>query len=99
MYPIQQTITSAESPKIIMLNRRGGAVGITTSPAGGGDYTVEYTTSRLQDPALPAVWRIISSMSGATTDQDESLLPVEAVRITLNSGTSVSAHIIQSDVA
>ncbi len=99
MYPIQINVTSADSPKIIMLNRRGGSVGITTSPTGAGNYTIEYTTSRLQDPALGAVWRPISTMTAATADQDESLLPLEAVRATLNSGTSVEVHIVQSDVA
>ena len=99
MYPIQINVTSADSPKIIMLNRRGGSVGVTANPTGAGNYTIEYTTSRLQSQALPAVWNTITTMDGATTAQDEALLPIEALRVTLNSGTSVEAHIVQSDVA
>lgn len=98
MRPLEKLVTSANSPKIIPTNYRSGPLSIITTPAGAGNYTIAFTTSDVQNTAITPIWVDITSMTGATTSQNEELGTVTAFRATLNSGTSVQVNIAQSDV-
>ncbi len=99
MRPKTITVTSGNSPFYFPLNYRGGEVGITATPAGSGDYDVAYTHEPIGEGAdNVSAWVDADDMSAATDTVSKSLKPATALRITLNSGTSVTVDIVQSDV-
>jgi hypothetical protein len=97
MKTTQTVVTSGNSPLTIPLNPRGGPTAIGATPAGAGDYTVTFVIAPIQEGATLNPFAI-TSMTAATTAQNEELGPVSAVIVTLNSGTSVTIDLAQSDV-
>ena len=97
MKNFQKIVTSANTPLTIPLNQRGGAVGVGATPAGAGNYTITLVLTPLQE-GLTLNPHAITDMTAATTAQSEQLGPVTAIIVTLNSGTSVTVDITQSDV-
>ena len=97
MKSVQHIVTSSESPQLIVLNERGGVVGVGATPSGAGDYTVEFTLTP-QNDGLVNNYFPITEMTAATTAQQVTLLPATALLVTLNSGTDVTLDITQSDV-
>lgn len=89
------TVTSGTA--VFPTNYRGGTISMSATPAGGGDYTVEYTLSNTLDSSITPNWIAITAMTGATTQQTAELGSISAIRATLNSGTSVTIDINQSD--
>lgn len=93
----QHIVTSSNSPLIVPVNYRGGDVGIAATPAGAGNYTIAFTLTP-QNEGLSNNPAAIAAMTAATTVQSAVLGPSTAVIITLNSGTSVTVDVAQSDV-
>ena len=97
MRPKQILVTSSNTPKIIPMDYRGGPSSIIATPV-AATYSVEFTTTDVQNSDLTPVWAAITSMTAATTAQDEEVGSVTAFRVILTSGTSVQIDISQSDV-
>lgn len=76
---------------------RGGTISIAATPAGAGNYDVEYTLSNVLDSAITPNWIAITAMTGATTQQTAEFGSISGLRVTLNSGTSVTIDINQSN--
>ena len=95
MKSVQHIITSGTV--VIPLNERGGPVGVGATPAGAGNYTIEFTLTP-QNENLTNNTFPITDMTAATTAQQTQLGPASALIVTLNSGTSVTVDITQSDV-
>ncbi len=93
----QYIVTSENSPLTIPLNYRGGPNGISAGPAGGGDYTVEFSLTPLEE-GLTMITHAITDMTAATTVQQVELGPATALVVTLNSGSLVAIDLTQSDV-
>ena len=98
MRPKSVTVTSSNSPYYIPVNWRGGPIGITATP-NSGNYDVAYTNESIQDGAANVTnWVDITDMSAATAQVgNKEIGPVTCLRITLNSGTSVTVDITQND--
>ena len=97
MKSTQTLVTSSNSPATIPMNPRGGPSAVGATPAGAGNYTVTYAIAPAQE-GLTLNPFAITSMTTATTAQNEELGPVTALIVTLHSGTSVTIDIAQSDV-
>ena len=97
MKSTQVIVTSANSPAVIPLNDRGGPRSIGATPAGAGNYTVEFTMTP-QNEDLTNNTFPITAMTTATTALTTELGSVTAIVVTLHSGTSVTMDISQSDV-
>jgi len=97
MKSFQRIVTSGNSPLTIPLNSRGGPVGIGATPAGAGNYTIAFTNTPLNE-GLTLNPHVITDMTAATTVQQIQLSPGTAIIVTLNSGTSVTVDLSQSDV-
>lgn len=92
----QFIVTSSNSPFTLPLNPRGGRTGFAAIP-NSATYTVEFTLTPLRE-GLAINTLAISNMTSATTNQQTGIGPVTALIITLDSGTSVTIDIAQSDV-
>lgn len=92
----QFTVTSSNSPLTIPLSHRGGPTGIAATPT-AATYTVNYTIAPLNEGATINEFAI-AAMSGVTTAETAEIGPVTAIIVTLDSGTSVSIDVAQSDV-
>jgi len=97
MKSFQKLVTSANSPLIVPLDVRGGTIGLSTLPAGSGNYTVQATLTPFDDN-LTAIYFAVPDMTAATAAQQTAVFPITGIKITLNSGTSVAVDIAQSDV-
>ena len=97
MKSTQKVVTSANSPLTIPMNPRGGPTALGATPAGSGNYTVTFAIDPVQE-GLTLNPFAITSMTTATTAQNEELGPVTALVVTLHSGTSVTIDLAQSDV-
>lgn len=97
MKSVQHIVTSSNSPMVIPMNDRGGPRGVAATPAGAGNYTVEFTLTP-QQIGLTNNPVVIAEMTAETTVQSVEIGPVTAIIVTLNSGTSVTLDITQSDV-
>ena len=95
MKSVQHIVTSGTV--VIPLNERGGPVGIGATPAGAGNYTIQITLTP-QNEGLTNNPFPITDMTAATTAQQVQIGPASAIIVTLNSGTSVTVDITQSDV-
>lgn len=93
----QYIVTSENSPLTIPLNYRGGVVGVGAGPAGGGNYTAEFSMTPL-DEGLTIITHAIANMAAATTIQQANIGPATALIVTLNSGSLVAVDLAQSDV-
>ena len=94
--PKTVTVTSSNTPYYIPMNWRGGDISVVAVPAGSGNYDVAFTNERIGDGAAGVTnWVDITNMSGATATQDEVIRGCTCLRITLNSGTSVTVDIVQ----
>ena len=96
MKPNQIIVTSSNSPKTIPLSPRGGPIGVGATPT-AATYTVEFSLTPIQE-GLTANTFPVSGMTAATTAQSAEISPVTAIVVTLDSGTSVTIDIAQSDV-
>ncbi len=97
MRPKTITVTSGES--YVPVNYRGGEIGVTATPAGSGNYDVAYTHESIADGADAVTrWVDVEDMSAATTVVSKAVKPATCLRVTLNSGTSVTVDITQSDI-
>ena len=105
--PKSHIVDSTNSPKLVPVNWRGGTIGITATPSGGGNYTIEATMEDISpdqddvagsDGAQNVVdWVGIEDLV-ATGDQVRTLVGVcTALRITVNSGASVKVDVVQTD--
>lgn len=95
----QIVVTSGNSPFTFPLNERGGPRGVAATPAGAGNYTIEYTlTAQNEEPALTSNPIPITEMTAETGIVAVEIGPATAIIITLNSGTSVTVDVTQSDV-
>ena len=97
MKSFQIIVTSSNSPLEIPLNPRGGDVAFGAIPSGGGDYTIEFTMTPLNQNLTPNYFPI-TDMTAATAAQQTAIGPATAIRVTLNSGTDVTIDVAQSDV-
>ena len=97
MKSIQRIVTSGNSPLTIPLSPRGGPVGIGATPAGAGNYTIEFTLTPLNE-GLTINPHEISTIISTAVVQQAQIGPVTALIVTLNSGTSVTVDLTQSDV-
>lgn len=99
MRPKSVTVTSGNSPYYLPLNWRGGTVGVNATPT-AGNYDVAYTRENITGGAASVTnWIDISGMSAATAAAQATVSSSTCLRITLNSGTSVTVDVTQSDVA
>jgi len=93
----QIVVTSGNSPVTFPLNERGGPRGVAATPAGAGNYTVTYTLTDLESGntvnPIP-----ITEMTAETAIAAVEVGPATGIIITLNSGTSVTVDVTQSDV-
>ncbi len=97
MRPKTVVVTSGES--YIPVNYRGGEIGVTATPAGSGNYDVAYTHESISEGADAVTrWVDVEDMSAATTVVSKAVKPATCLRVTLNSGTSVTVDITQSDI-
>lgn len=92
----QILVTSANSPLTIPLDPRGGSTTFGATPAGAGNYTVEFSVTPLQQNLTLNTFAI-TDMTAATTPLSNQSGPVTALVVTLNSGTSVTIDLSQSD--
>ena len=92
----QVIVTSSNSPMTIPGNARGGGLGIFATPD-SATYTVEFTGTPLQQKLTNNTFPI-TDMTAATTLQQVVLDNITAVIVTLDSGTSVTIDITESDV-
>lgn len=100
--PKSFTVTSANSPFYIPMNWRAGTTAVTATPSGSGDYDVAYT---LEDISISGSngaenatdYVDIEEFSAATAQASRLIGPCTALRVTLNSGTSVKVDITQTD--
>lgn len=98
MRPKTVTVTSGNTPYYIPMNWRGGPIGVTATPSGGGDYDVAYTHEPIGEGAANVTdWTDITDMSAATAAASKEVGPCTCLRITLNSGTSVKVDVVQND--
>ena len=98
MRPKTVTVTSSNTPYYIPVNWRGGDLGITATPAGSGNYDVAYTHESIAEGASGVTnWTDITDMSAATAAASKEVGPCTCLRITLNSGTSVTVDVVQND--
>ena len=97
MKSIQLIVTSAESPLTYPLSPRGGNVGIGATPAGAGNYTIAYSLTPLNEE-LTLNPHVITEMTAETAAVAVQVGPATALIVTLNSGTSVTVDLTQSDV-
>ena len=79
------------------MNARGGPTAVGATPAGAGNYTVTFVIAPVQEGATLNPFAI-TSMTTATTAQNEELGPVSALLIPHHSRTSVTIDLSQSDV-
>lgn len=93
----QKIVTSANTPLTIPLDYRGGPMGIGATPAGAGNYTIEFSVTPTNE-SLTLNPHAITNMTAATTAQQVQMGPATALIVTLNSGTSVTVDLTQSDV-
>ena len=98
MRPIRFTQDSVGNT-IIPVDHRAGTTSVIATPSGGGNYTVEFTTVNIFDSSITPEWIGVTDMVGATAQQDREVGTVTALRVTLNSGASVTVDIAQSDVS
>lgn len=99
MRPKTVTVVDGNSPYYIPVNFRGGDIGITATPAGSGDYDVAYTRESIAEGASGVTsWTDITGMSAATAAAVATVTAATCLRITLNSGDSVTVDVAQSDV-
>ena len=99
MRPKTFTVTTANTPYYLPVNWRGGAIGVTATPAGAGNYDVAYTHEPIGDGATGVTnWTDVTDMSAATAAASKELGPCTCLRVTLNSGTSVKVDFTQTDV-
>ena len=96
MKPHQIIVTSSNSPLTIPLNPRGGPVSFGVTPT-AATYTVEFTLIPLQIGLTPNTFAI-AAMTAATTAQQTEAGAITSIIVTLDSGTSVTVDIVQSDV-
>jgi len=94
MRPAQIAVTSTNSPVIRQVDY-ANYTGIVALPAGAGNYDVAFTRTPFNEE-LTQTWVDITGMSAATTTQDTVVNVITGLRITLNSGTSVTVDITQS---
>ena len=92
----QIIVTSSNSPFTFPISHREGPTGLGVTP-NSATYTVEFSLTP-QNEGLTVNTFPIPDMTAATTAEQVQLLPVTAIIITLDSGTSVSVDIAQSDV-
>ena len=95
MRPQSITVTSSNSPYYMLADWRGGELGVTATP-NSGNYDVAYTHEPA-DGGLANIttWTDITDMSAATAAASKEIGPCVALRITLNSGTSVKVDVTQ----
>lgn len=94
MRPKRFVVTSGT--KTIPMNQYGGDINVSANPAGSGNYDVAFTMTNIYDTTLTPVWTDVTDMSAATTAQAKEINgAITALRITLNSGTSVTVDIAQ----
>ena len=101
MRPIDITVTSSNSPKVIPLDPRSGSIGLGCTP-NSATYTVEFTHDNVQEKASGDVnWFSDASASNTLTNQTSAVYkkigPWSAIKITLNLGTDVDISISQED--
>ena len=92
----QITVTSANSPFTFPVSYRGGEVALGITP-NSANYTATFALTPMEE-GLTVNTFPIPDMTAATTAQSVMMIPVTAIVITLNSGTSLSVDIAQSDV-
>ena len=92
------TVTSGNTPYYIPMNTYGGQISIVATPA-SGNYDVAFTNEDIGSGAASVTtWVDVTNMSAATATQDEVINPASCLRITLNSGTSVTVDVLQAIV-
>jgi len=96
--PRQIIITSSESPDTIGVDHNAGPLSVVATPAGAGNYDVEFTCEPIDDTTITPNFFPIAAMTAATTQQQVKLGSISGIRITLNSGTSVTLGLTQSAV-
>lgn len=76
------------------------AVGFGVATTGTVNYTVEHTFDNVQDPAVTPVVFPHETVAAQTSNMDGNYaFPVQAVRITMNSGTgTVRLRLIQAGI-
>lgn len=97
MKTFQRVVTSGNSPLTIPMNPRGGPSTIGATPSGGGNYTVEFVVTPQQEGLTNNPFPV-DDMTAATTAVAKEIGAVEAIIVTLNSGTDVTIEVAQSDV-
>lgn len=97
MRPKSVTVTSGNTPYYIPMDWRGGDIGLTSTPAGSGNYDVAFTHESIADGVSGVTWVDITDMSAATATVSKQIGPCTCLRITLNSGTSVKVAVAQDD--
>lgn len=66
-------------------------VNMLVTVSGTVNYTVQHTFDDVLDPAVTPVWRPHASLASQTTTSEGSyLLPVMAIRLTVNSGSGTA---------
>ena len=96
MRPIRVVQDSVGST-VIPANFRAGPYSVVATP-NSGNYDVAYTVSDIYDTDITPNWIDVTDMSAATAQVAKEVGTATAFRLTLNSGTSVTVEIAQSDV-
>lgn len=98
MRPKTITVTSGNSPYYIPVDFRSGETGIVATP-NSGNYDVAYTLESIAEGAAGVTnWVDVDDMSAATTQATGTVQTATCLRVTLNSGTSVTVDISTKDV-
>lgn len=103
MRPKSITVTSSNTPYYVPLDWRSGDVSIVSTPAGSGNYSVDFT---LDDAGAGLgtgnTWMDVDDgttvMTTATTQLQTTLHGVTGIRVILHSGASVKINLSQPDV-
>lgn len=92
----QYIVTSGNSPLTIPVNPRGGPLGVGATPT-AATYTVEMSLTPINEGLTNNLFDV-TGMVSATTKQQVQIGPIESLLVTLDSGTSVTIDVTQSDV-
>ena len=95
MKSFQVIVDSGNSPKTIPLDARGGVVGISATPT-AATYSVTFTTTPLNQGLTLNTFQI-QDMTSTASAANNGLDAATAIIVTLDSGTSVTMDLTQSD--
>jgi hypothetical protein len=94
MKPKQVTVTSGNSPLTVPVDAASASAGGVIANPNSATYTVEATLDNIFDDSITPTWQAVTDMDSATSQVESGFSAgVTALKITLDSGTSVAVSI------